>query len=1199
MGNRTIVPLIFIMMVLMVVSVCNSAGSVPGMDTDLGDSNASFWGEFSDDGAGFSVAGAGDVNGDGYDDILIGARNNDDGGSNAGQTYVIFGNKSSWTMDTDLSNADASFWGEDMGDNSGWSIAGAGDVNGDGYDDILIGAWYNDDGGSIAGQTYLVLGKASGWSMDTDLSNADASFWGEDAGDQSGWTVAGAGDVNGDGYDDILIGAWRNDDGGSDAGQTYLILGMASGWSMDTDLSNADASFIGEDAGDYSGCSVAGAGDVNGDGYDDILIGAWGDDDGGGFAGQTYLVLGKASGWSMDTNLSKADASFWGEDALDWAGCTVAGAGDVNGDEYADILIGATGDDDGGVNAGQTYLILGKASGWSMDANLSTANASFWGEDTEDRSGGSVAGAGDVNGDGYDDILIGAYGNDDGGSDAGQTYLILGKASGWSMDVDLSNTDASFWGEKSVDWAGRSVAGAGDVNGDGVDDILIGAFYSDEAGIDAGQTYLVFYDDGVPPKIEMDMTPANATTGDGFTFNVSVSDNTGIYNVSIEHWYGDSQSHHNVSANRSTGNQTDCTWLVNITIPFRSTETLHYIVHVRDIVERLTSSIQKDVVVIDNDLPTFGVDASPGTAETDMSYTFNVSVEDNIGVDAVWVEYWYGNGTRTNASMDPEGTTWEHWMIVADTLEDLHFVIWSNDTSGNVNSTLERTVDVIDINGPHIINEGTKNWATTGDPFEFTLTAHDNVGLKRATLWYALDDGELTPVPMEVIEAYPNSGNTLYSLWIDVPSDQSDNITYSYEIEDLYGNVFRTHVDIVRVRDNDDPTIVEDRTPGEALMGEDLTFVVEVSDNTGILTVEVEYAMGDGDPVTAEMVAEGSEGVYTLTIGIAVDELEPITYRFSVMDLGWNVANGTQVLVPVVDAISPEILDVSWGLALKGTDVTVVLQATDNVGIALASIDYRFGDGPKTILEMDGNMEAIIPVPRNVDGDLRLVFTVQDAAGNEAVSEEMLVPLLNAKPTVDPVPVWEVTEEEDSSLDLAPYISDANDDPSSLTLSCSDGTVTVDGLVLRALYVLPFLDRTIDLTVSDGEDDVDFQVTIHIVDVNDAPVIISVSPEDGSKYKQGKTVTFTVEVTDEDGDDLTMTWTSDGVTIGTGDTLEYKKLKPGTRTIKVTVSDGEASVEDEFTVVITKEEESPALGGVFALLAMLVGMAAIMMKQKD
>jgi hypothetical protein len=128
-------------------------------------------------------------------------------------------------MDTNLSTADASFLGEDISDRSGFSVASAGDVNNDGYNDFLIGAITNDDGGIDAGETYLILGKATGWAIDTHLSSADASFWGESAGDWSGYCVAPAGDVNNDGYDDFLIGARYNDDGGTDSGQSYLILG--------------------------------------------------------------------------------------------------------------------------------------------------------------------------------------------------------------------------------------------------------------------------------------------------------------------------------------------------------------------------------------------------------------------------------------------------------------------------------------------------------------------------------------------------------------------------------------------------------------------------------------------------------------------------------------------------------------------------------------------------------------------------------------------------------------------------------------------------------------------------------------------------------------------------------------------------------------------------------------------------------------
>jgi len=469
-------------------------------NTSLSDANASFIGENDDDYSGCSVAGAGDVNGDGYDDFLISAY-----GYNAvwdlydeGKTYLILGDATtSWGMDFDLANADASFIGESTSDCSGWSVSGAGDVNGDGYDDFLIGAPYYDViGQSDEGKTYLILGRqAADWGNDVNLANADASFIGENDSDWSGWSVAGAGDVNGDGYDDFLIGAPQHDAiEPSDEGKTYLILGrQAADWGNDVNLANAYASFTGENAGDWSGTSVAGAGDVNSDGYGDFLIGAPGNSEGGNSAGQTYLILGKASGWAKDSSLSGADASFIGENAYDASGRSVAGAGDVNGDGYNDFLIGAPEDSDYGDTVGQAYLILGNAtiSSWGKDFNVAGAHASFIGEDLYNEAGHQVAGAGDVNGDGYDDFLIGSPYHSNGGNFAGKTYLILGKGSGWGMHFNLSAADASFIGENAWDRSSWPVAGAGDVNGDGVDDFLIGSMFNGEGGTNAGQTYLI------------------------------------------------------------------------------------------------------------------------------------------------------------------------------------------------------------------------------------------------------------------------------------------------------------------------------------------------------------------------------------------------------------------------------------------------------------------------------------------------------------------------------------------------------------------------------------------------------------------------------------------------------------------------------------------------------------------------------------
>jgi hypothetical protein len=476
------------------------------MDTPLASSDASFLGEAADNFAGMYLACAGDVDGDGYDDFLIGARGNDESGTDAGQAYLVFGQPTGWAMDAALSTVDASFLGEAPSSHAGGAVSGAGDVDGDGLDDFLIGAYYDSEAGNHAGQVYLVLGRPSGWAMDTSLATADASFLGEADIDYAGLFIDGAGDVNGDGYDDILIAAPQNSEAGTRAGQTYVIFGGPAGWAMDTSLGAADASFVGEASLDYSGWSVSGGGDLNGDGYDDLLIAASQNSEAAHEAGQVYVVFGAVSGWSMDTSLASADASFLGEGIWNRAGYSLSSAGDVNGDGYSDVLIGNMYNHEAGNYAGQAYLVFGGPTGWAMDTSLASVGASFTGEAVEDRAGQSVSGVGDVDADGYDDLLIGAFNNSEAAQHAGQAYLILGKASGWAMDTSLSLADASFLGEFESDLAGYGIAGAGDVDGDGYHDLLIGAHGSDEFGDFTGKAYLIV--DDAPPCADAD--------GDGY-----------------------------------------------------------------------------------------------------------------------------------------------------------------------------------------------------------------------------------------------------------------------------------------------------------------------------------------------------------------------------------------------------------------------------------------------------------------------------------------------------------------------------------------------------------------------------------------------------------------------------------------------------------------------------------------------------------
>ena len=294
--------------------------------------------------------------------------------------------------------------------------------------------------------------------------------------------MASAGDVNADGFDDLVVGAYAYDAGSADEGAAFLYLGSAAGpaalpdVTWDSPSGQANAAF---------GLAVGTAGDVDGDGYADVVVAAPLFDGAGADEGRAYVYLGSAAGPGTTpdevvgaaSSIAQANAQF---------GLAVGSAGDMNGDGYADLAVGAPLRDVPPADGGAVYLFLGSSTGLDptapiqLDDPVAQGNAFF---------GQSVAAAGDLDGDGFGELLVGAPGQSATMASEGNAFVLAGSATdpgGTSMARLLDPP-----GELSAEY-GTSVAGAGDVDGDGVPDLIVGARYQDAPAPDSGQAFVYY-----------------------------------------------------------------------------------------------------------------------------------------------------------------------------------------------------------------------------------------------------------------------------------------------------------------------------------------------------------------------------------------------------------------------------------------------------------------------------------------------------------------------------------------------------------------------------------------------------------------------------------------------------------------------------------------------------------------------------------
>jgi PKD repeat protein len=507
---------------------------------------------------GTSVSVVGDVNGDGYGDAVVGALLYDGyDDDNMGRIDVFFGGASGLPL-----APSQTILGDQSDGEFALRLAAAGDVNGDGFDDLLVGApTYRHDGADELGKVFVYLGSAQGLATTPSWTGAVA---GERA-YRYGQSVSGAGDVNGDGFDDILVGSHRASKGLPYQGRAYLYLGSAQGpratpsWSVSGGQEFA-----------HLGYSVSGAGDVNGDGFDDILVGAPLASDGEHFEGRATLYLGGPSGppttpdWSFEGDIPERqigrslsgagdmngdgfdDVAINGADIIlvflgareglsptpvwpiasvgpECAGCTLAHAGDVNGDGLSDLLAGQETYSaidreppfDRDIHAGRVLIYYG-----ARERLPTTPGRTLYlGE--RDAAFGTALGGGDVNGDGLSDVLVGSPGTIYPYSDSmledgkGGAFLFYSRPG--------PPPPREIWsaaGEAAHMQLGHDVAPAGDVNGDGFADVIVGAPAIAATSPITGQA-LVYFGSAQGLGAQPAWTASGEAAGDGFGFSVA------------------------------------------------------------------------------------------------------------------------------------------------------------------------------------------------------------------------------------------------------------------------------------------------------------------------------------------------------------------------------------------------------------------------------------------------------------------------------------------------------------------------------------------------------------------------------------------------------------------------------------------------------------------------------------------------------
>ncbi len=1191
------------------------------------ESNVPWSGSFDSTLFGYSVSAAGDVNGDGFGDIVIGASGFDNGLFDEGAAFVFLGS-SAGIVGTSPSTANAVLLGDNASGDFGNSVSGAGDVNGDGFADIIVGAHHYDStlaGGTLAvdGAAFVFLGSSAGI-VGSGPATAHATIFGDQVDCRLGHEVAGAGDLNGDGFGDVIIGAPLRgipfppnippNQGSGNGGAALVFLGSAAGITG-TGFGDADSVILhyppGQPvaSGDQVGAGVCGAGDVNGDGFGDVLVGS-----GGGYA----LVFHGSAAGIVGTDPNTANSRINNSPSVSLS-AIVSTAGDVNGDGFDDILLSDPGYPTGVTSGGHGAFMAfhGSASGITA---TSPADADTFIEGDlpivilgpTQLLGWHLASIGDVDGDSFGDVIVGGLDFPGSLDNEGIGYVFRGSSTGLIgstlgeafVQLPTGQAGAAYRGNRP----GYDIAGAGDVNGDGFPDVLIGAAHYDAGEAEEGAVFVYHGGTGggpdtTPPVVNITAPADGSTVFGAVTISANATDNVAV--AQVEFLVDGVVLATDSAAPYSTTWDTDLVAVGTHVLTARAT----------DLSSNVGTSAPVTVTVApppDTTPPVVSITAPADGSTVSGIVTISANATDNVAV--AQVEFLVDGVVLATDSVAPYSVTWDTDLVASGS----HVLTArATDPSSNVGTSAPVTVTVgapPDTTPPVVSITAPTNGSTVSGVVTISANATDNVAVTQveflvngvslatdsAAPYSAVWDTSLVADGTYVLTARASdpSGNVGTSAPISVSVVGVPSVLASdgFESGNFNGGTGSWLVSwsTTRARINTNGAHSGTR---HARIRKSNGLMRRSCDLTGANSVHLTYwgraSKFEGNDQLLVMISVNG-GPFTTVETLTGADSDNV-YRFHDINLSGfpmstnvrfefrsNMNKGTFFLddVEVVGITGPP--PNQDPIAIAGPDVAVAdSDATGSEVMTLNGSGSFDPDGTIASFEWrEGaallGTTAVLTQPFTV-GIHNLTLTVTDNQGASATDAVVATVSANQPPVSNAGADQSASDSDGTGAELLTLNGTASADPDGTILGFAwseAGLPLGTGAVLSHGFAVG--SHTVTLTVTDNGGATAVDTTVVTVSPNKPPVSNAGADQSGADADGTGSEPVSLNggaSADPDGTIVGFAWSEGGVALGTGTVLNHN-FTVGTHTVTLTVTDnGGATAAD--TVVVTISPNQP------------------------